>query len=111
MKVVVFGATGDQGRAQVRALATAGHTPLAVSRGGNHAAAFGHDVQGIRADFGDPESLVRAVAAGDAVFLNLPSTSFQAAAPLVAAAATIAKAAAAAGSRAIVFNTSLPVPR
>ena len=32
MRVVVFGATGDQGRAQVRSLARAGHDPLAVSR-------------------------------------------------------------------------------
>lgn len=111
MRVVVFGATGDQGRAQVRALARAGHRPLAVSRGGNHAAAFGEEVEPIRADFADHDSLARAVGAGDAVFLNLPSTSFQAAAPLVAAAEAIAGAAKAAGSRAIVFNTSLPVPR
>lgn len=111
MRVVVFGATGDQGRAQVRALASAGHRPLAVSRGGNHAAVFGDEVEPVRADFADHDSLARAVAAGDAVFLNLPSTSFQAAAPLVAAAQVIAQAAKAAGSRAIVFNTSLPVPR
>jgi uncharacterized protein YbjT (DUF2867 family) len=111
MKVVVFGATGDQGRAQVRALAMAGHRPLAVSRGANHATAFGDEVESVRADFADHGSLARAVGAGDAVFLNLPSTSFQAAAPLVAAAQAIAQAAKAAGSRAIVFNTSLPVPR
>ena len=50
--------------------------------------------------------------AGDAVFLNLPSTSFQAAEPLVAAAAVIADAAAASPStRMLVFNTSLPVPQ
>ena len=112
MRVVVFGATGDQGSAQVRALARSGYLPVAVSRHPRPISVDGQVVDTVAADFADPASLVRAVGRGDAVFLNLPSTSFQAAEPLVAAAAVIADAAAASPStRMLVFNTSLPVPQ
>ena len=112
MRVVVFGATGDQGSAQVRALVRAGCQPVAVSRHPRPISVDGQVVDTVAADFADPASLVRAVGRGDAVFLNLPSTSFQAAEPLVAAAAVIADAAAASPStRMLVFNTSLPVPQ
>ena len=112
MRVVVFGATGDQGSAQVRALVAAGHRPVAVSRRPRPWSLQGQAVETLAADFADPASLAAACAGADAVFLNLPSTSFQAAEPLVAAADCIAQAAAAtAGIRMLVFNTSLPVPQ
>lgn len=112
MRVVVFGATGDQGSAQVRALAAAGHRPVAVSRTPRPWSIGGQPVETLAADFADPASLARACADADAVFLNLPSTSFQAAEPLVAAADHIARAASTTpGVRMLVFNTSLPVPQ
>lgn len=112
MRVVVFGATGDQGSAQVRALVAAGHQPVAVSRRPQPWSVGGQAVQTLAADFADPASLAAACVGADAVFLNLPSTSFQAAEPLVAAAGCIAQAASATpGTRMLVFNTSLPVPR
>lgn len=111
MRVVVFGATGDQGSAQVRALAAAGLQPVAVSRRPRPWSIDGRLVEAVAADFADAASLQRACAGADAVFLNLPSTSFQAAEPLVEAAGTIAQAAARVpGLRMLVFNTSLPVP-
>ena len=111
MRVVVFGATGDQGGAQVRALVRAGCQPIAVSRRPRPLSVDGRVVDTVAADFANPASLVRAVNGADVVFLNLPSTSFQAAEPLVAATAVIAAAAAALpGIRLLVFNTSLPVP-
>jgi len=112
MRVTVFGATGDQGSAQVRALVRAGHQPVAVSRSPGSWSVEGSAVETIAADFADSHSLAQAVEGSQAVFLNLPSTSFQVAAPLVAAAETIALAAARSPStRALIFNTSLPVPR
>ena len=112
MRVVVFGATGDQGSAQVRALVAAGHQPVAVSRHPKAWSTGGQAVELLAADFSDPASLVAACAGADAVFLNLPSTSFQAAEPLVEAAGRIAQAAAASpGTRMLVLNTSLPVPQ
>ena len=112
MRVVVFGATGDQGSAQVRALVAAGHRPVAISRQPRPWTVAGQTVETRAADFSDAASLVRACAGADAVFLNLPSTSFQAAEPLVLAASQIAQAAAALpGLQMLVFNTSLPVPQ
>lgn len=113
-RIVVFGATGDQGRAQVEALVRAGQHPVAVSRGGDAAPVDGTAVEAVGADLSDEVAsgaAIRAALSGaDAVFLNLPSTSFQAAEPLIAATRTIADAAAEAGVGVIVFNTSLPVP-
>ena len=110
MRIAVFGATGDQGAAQVRALFRAGHQPIAISRTPRKWMIDGVEIEGRAADFGQPDSLITAIQGADAVFLNLPSTSFQAADPLIAAARVIAQAAAdspSAGS--LIFNTSLPV--
>jgi uncharacterized protein YbjT (DUF2867 family) len=105
MKVAVFGATGVQGQGQMRVLAAQGHTPVAVARNPDGLAGvtrFG--------DFARPESVHRAIQGMDAVFLNLPSTSFQVAAPVIAAAELVAKAVASAPSvKMLVFNTSLPM--
>jgi uncharacterized protein YbjT (DUF2867 family) len=112
MRVTVFGATGDQGSAQVRALVRAGHQPVAVSRAPRPWQVDGTPVETFAADYADVDTLGQAVHGAQAVFLNLPSTSFQVAAPLVAAADAIATAAArSAGTQALIFNTSLPVPQ
>lgn len=111
MRVVVFGATGDQGAAQVRALPAAGHHPVAVSRSPKPLSVDGQAIETFAADFADHGSLAAAIGGSDAVFLNLPSTSFQAAEPLIAAAKVIGEAAAASSTtKLLVFNTSLPVP-
>ena len=67
-------------------------------------------IESVHADYAEPETLARAVAAvrPDAVFLTLPSTSFQAAAPLIQAAEDIARAAAQQSeTRLLVFNASM----
>jgi len=110
-RIVVFGATGDQGSAQVRALLRAGCHPVAVSRQPRPWVIDGTAVETFAADYADLGSMAHAVQGSDAVFLNLPSTSFQEAQPLVAAADAIARAAVASPTtRLLVFNTSLPVP-
>ena len=110
MKAAVFSATGDQGLAQVRALVEAGHRPVAISRR-PEAADLPDGVVRVAADYADHDSLRAAIDGADAVLLNLPSTSFQAAAPLIEAADVIAKAAAASDTvKVLVFNTSMPVP-
>lgn len=112
MRIVVFGATGDQGSAQVRALARAGHAPVAVSRNPRPWSIDGQRIETFAADYADLGRMAEAVHGADAVFLNLPSTSFQAAEPLIAAAGAITAAVAASPTtRALIFNTSLPVPR
>ncbi len=107
MKVGVFGGSGDQGQAQVRQLKAAGHIPVIMTRKPDAAGA-----ESIFADYRQPDSLVRALEGLDALFLTLPSTSFNAAPPLIEAAGIIANAAARSDSvRVLVFNTSLPVTK
>lgn len=111
MKVIVFGGTGDQGAAQVRALAGTEHEPVCISRSAHPMTVAERSVETRAAQLSDRASLRAAMAGADAVFLNLPSTSFQTAEPLLQATAWIAEDAAAAGIGSIVFNTSLPVPQ
>ena len=110
MKIAVFSATGDQGIAQVREAAAQGHEVTAISRNPTRAD-LPEGVTPLAADYGDHDSLRRAMAGAEAVLLNLPSTSFQAAEPLLAAVRVIAEAAAGSDSlKVLVFNTSMPVP-
>ncbi len=111
MKIVIFGATGVQGAAQVRAVQRLGHTPVCALRNPGAAEAIADKpAQGVYADLYKPETLAPVIAGADAVLMNLPSTSFQEAAPLIHAAEVIAKAAAATPSvKMLAFNTSLPV--
>lgn len=110
MKTAVFSATGDQGLAQVHALAEAGHAVTAISRR-PEAADLPAGVTPCAADYADHASLRRAMEGAEAVLLNLPSTSFQAAEPLIEATRAIAEAAAASPTlKTLVFNTSMPVP-
>lgn len=110
MRVAVIGASGDQGAAQVAALARAGHHPVAISRTPAPLAIDGCPIETARADFADPAAVRAALAGAEALFLNLPSTSFQAAEPLIEATRLIAGIAAEVGISRIVFNTSMPVP-
>ncbi|OYQ34813.1 hypothetical protein CHU95_09480 [Niveispirillum lacus] len=105
MKVLVFGATGDQGQAQLRRLVAAGHTPVAVARDPAKIAIAG--VVSVVADYRDPDSLVRALDGIDALFITMPSTSFQAAEPLIRAVEAIGMAAQRQGLRMTVFNSSM----
>lgn len=108
MTIVVFGATGDQGQAQVRALARMGRKVRAVSRTPGAASAPG--IEPFAADFSDAGSLVRALDGAEAVLLNVPSTSLVPPAPVVAAVEAVMKAARRAATPMLVFNSSLPVP-
>ena len=93
MRVTVFGASGVQGAAQVAALSRAGHHPIAVSRNPKAANIDGNDIETCAADFTDTEALQRSIKDADAIFLNLPSTSFQPAEPTIAAARAVGEAA------------------
>ncbi|KAF2098067.1 NAD(P)-binding protein [Rhizodiscina lignyota] len=109
MRVVVFGASGVQGRAQVAVLARAGHDVVAVSRNPKPVEIDGRKVETAAADFNDEAAIYRILSGADVVFLNLPSTSFHPAEPIIAAAKTIGEAAKASSIRMLVFNTSMPV--
>lgn len=111
MRVTVFGASGVQGAAQVAALSRAGHHPVAVSRNPKALTIDGNNIETCAADFTDTDALQRAVKDAEAIFLNLPSTSFQPAEPTIAAAKAVGEAAKQSDKKPIiVFNTSMPVP-
>ncbi|TPX16093.1 uncharacterized protein E0L32_004088 [Thyridium curvatum] len=111
MRVVVFGASGVQGSAQVSALIRAGHHPVAVSRYPKPLTTDGQSIETASAEFSDVPALEKALCGAEVIFLNLPSTSFQKAEPVIAAAKAIGEAAMRTPSvRFCVFNTSMPVP-
>ena len=111
MRVVVFGASGVQGSAQVAALSRTGHHPIAVSRNPKPLSIDGKDIETFAADFTNPTALANSLRDAETIFLNLPSTSFQPAEPTIAAARAVGEAAKKIPSlRLIVFNTSMPVP-
>ncbi|MFI6337186.1 NAD(P)H-binding protein [Streptomyces sp. NPDC050535] len=66
--IVVTGATGNVGRPLVEALAAAGEQVTAVSRGAT-GSELPAGVRHVRADLGDPESLVPAFDGAEALFL------------------------------------------
>ncbi|KAL2205467.1 NAD(P)-binding protein [Sarocladium strictum] len=110
-RVAVFGASGVQGAAQVNALAHAGHDPIAISRNPKPLTINKKSIQTAAADFSDSEAIKTALKDAEVVFLNLPSTSFQPAEPVIAGAKVIAEAIKASRSvKLTVFNTSMPVP-
>lgn len=111
MRVVVFGASGIQGAHQVPVLAKAGHDVVAVSRNPKSLTIDGKKIETFAADFTDKSRIASAISGADAIFLNLPSTSFAQAAPILQAAKDISEAAREAGVKLIVFNTSMPVPK
>jgi len=111
MRVVVFGASGVQGAAQVPVLARAGHDVVAVSRNPKKDLKVdGKQIETFAADFNDTTKLPILLKGADCIFLNLPSTSFHQAEPILSACKEIGDAAKKAGVPLIVFNTSMPVP-
>lgn len=103
--------TAFVGAAQVAALARAGHHPVAVSRSPKPLEIDGKAVETFAADFSDHAAVAKALEGNEAIFLNLPSTSFQSSGPVLAAAKAIGEAAAKTSSiKLLVFNTSMPVP-
>ncbi|CAA9960570.1 NmrA multi-domain protein [Pyrenophora teres f. maculata] len=111
MRVVVFGASGVQGRHQVHALARAGHSVVAVSRNPKQLLVDDKPVETFAADFCDGAAVEQVVQKADRIMLNLPSTSFNKSEPILAAANSIGKAAKKAAVPLIIFNTSMPVPK
>ncbi len=111
MRVVVFGASGVQGQAQVIELVRAGHHPVAVSRSPKPLEVDGTPVETAAADFGDRAGVAKALEGAEIVFLNLPSTSFQRADVVVSGGRLIGEEIKKSLSvRLTVFNTSMPVP-
>lgn len=112
MRVVVFGASGVQGAAQVEALArTRQHQPVAVSRCPKPLRVDGLPVETVAADFSNSADIDKALRGAEVLFLNLPSTSFQSAEPILGAARSIAAQAAKVSSlRLVIFNSSMPIP-
>ncbi|KAI1510298.1 NmrA protein [Pyrenophora tritici-repentis] len=111
MRVVVFGASGVQGRHQVHALARAGHSVVAVSRNPKQLLVDDKPVETFAADFCDRAAIEEVVQKADRIMLNLPSTSFNKSEPILAAAKSIGEAAKKAAVPLIIFNTSMPVPK
>lgn len=72
----------------------------------------GRPVETFAADFADEVALQTLLDGPEFIFLSLPSTSFQAAEPIIAAATVIGRVASSNSStvRLVVFNTSMPVP-
>ncbi|KAG9195069.1 hypothetical protein G6011_00189 [Alternaria panax] len=111
MRVIVFGASGVQGRHQVHGLARAGHSVVAVSRNPKPVLVDEKPVETFAADFTDRDAIAKVLQGADRVFLNLPSTSFNQSEPIIAAAKHIGEAAKKAKVSLILFNTSMPVPK
>ena len=110
-RVVVFGASGVQGAAQVAALSRADHHPVAVSRSPKPFEIDGKAIEIFAADFSDKGALSKAVEGAEVVFLNLPSTSFQDTEPILAAARAVEDVSRNSPTvKILVFNTSMPVP-
>ncbi|EED35391.1 NmrA-like family protein [Luminiphilus syltensis NOR5-1B] len=106
--VIVIGASGDQGAAQLVALEQAGFDVAGASRDpARHS--FPGNVGKVQLDLLDGEHLQRALAPFDTVFLNLPSASFNPAEHILRGADNLIVAATAAGVERIVFNASLYV--
>ncbi|KAF1850503.1 NAD(P)-binding protein [Cucurbitaria berberidis CBS 394.84] len=111
MRVIVFGASGVQGRHQVRMLARGGHSVVAVSRKPQPVLVDNIPVETFAANFTDTATIARVLQDADRIFLNLPSTSFNQSEPIIAAAKAIGKSAKKANVPLILFNTSMPVPK
>lgn len=106
----MFGASGIQGAHQVPVLVRKGHHPVAVSRNPKPLEVDGKQIETAAVDFTSLESVDNVIKGSDVVFVNLPSTSFNVAEPILAAAKAIGESSKANGVKLIVFNTSMPVP-
>lgn len=111
MRVVVFGASGVQGRHQVHVLASANHSVLAISRNPLPTSVDSTLIQTLAADFTNPSAIDAAVQGCDRILVNLPSTSFNPSPPILEAAKAIGLAAKKANVPLIVFNSSMPIAK
>ena len=89
MRVIIFGASGVQGAHQVPVLAKAGHDVVAVSRNPKPLSVDGKEVETFAGDFSNKDDVERVLTGAEAVFLNLPSTSFNQSGPILEAAKDI----------------------
>jgi uncharacterized protein YbjT (DUF2867 family) len=74
MRVVVFGASGVQGAAQVAALTNTGHDAVAVSRNPKPLEINGRKVETVALNFDDEQGVAKVLKGADVIFVNLPST-------------------------------------
>jgi len=111
MRLLILGASGDQGAAQVQAALAAGHSVKAVCRRPPVAEYMPSMAapEWVPVDYGQPSTLAPAMRDVEAVLANFPSSSFNDGPTLVRAAVATGAAALVAGVSLIVFNTSLPV--
>lgn len=107
-RVLVIGATGDQGAAQVDALLAAGLEVFAAARGAS-AERLPPAARPVALDLLEPGSLPTALEGVDTVFLNLPSASFTAPEVVLQGFRNFLAAAEAVRPGRIVFNASLYV--
>lgn len=107
---VVTGASGDQGRAQVARLTSAGYRVRAAVRNPSRiAGVLPAGAEAVAFDFRDPATLDSALAGADVVFMNFPSASFNPGPELVEGfAGTLARIERTGPDR-VVFNASLYV--
>ena len=111
MRLLILGASGDQGAAQVQAALAAGHSVKAACRRPpllEHATSM-EALEWVSVDYRQPTTLAPAMQGVNVVLANFPSSSFNDGPTLVRAAMATGVAAHAAGVALIVFNTSLPV--
>ena len=111
MRLLILGASGDQGAAQVQAALAAGHSVKAACRRPpslEHATSM-EALEWVSVDYSQPTTLAPAMQGVNVVLANFPSSSFNDGPTLVRAAIATGVAARAAGVSLIVFNTSLPV--
>ncbi len=110
-KVLVVGATGTQGHAQVRALVEQGYPTSALSRQRRRpdVGEPGDTVDFVEGDLLQPSGLPAALAGADTVFLNLPSASFNPPQSIVTACRNFLTAAELVGTQRVIFNASLYV--
>jgi uncharacterized protein YbjT (DUF2867 family) len=111
MRVLVYGATGSQAHAIVQQLQARGHDPHVLTRTPDKTGVlFGPGTRLVKADLGDPQSLLAASSDVDAVsfmipaFLNVPEKALQYATWAIEAAVQ-------SGVRLVVWNTSGRLPR
>jgi uncharacterized protein YbjT (DUF2867 family) len=74
MRVVVFGASGVQGAAQVVALTNAGHNAVAISRNPKPLEINGRKVETAALNFDDGKAVAEVMKGADVIFVNLPTT-------------------------------------
>lgn len=109
-RLLILGASGDQGHAQVlRALAAGHQVRVGLRDPAKGVRLFGPAVEAVPLDFAEAASLRDAMRDIETVLANFPSSSFNAAGPLLAAAAATGDSARAAGVALVLFNTSMPL--